>query len=344
MDADRLRTGQPRSFNAGLSTCDDGQPTLPDNLNDLGHCTIVFSSATAGTTTVNVSVTLDVGGVTIDSRRPTPRRPRPRRPGRHRPRRRRTGSPGATLLIIDEDSIDNGIHFNDGGGLITPSGPDFFANRDVNDDQPGTRQRDVLRYFAATTSATRSRSRRGRPATKDGSRRPASRRSGSTARATPCLDGRRRARPGSSNYFGANGSARSRRRAGSTRSRRSCRCGRSASTRSIGKNICAVVYDSDISINYDKKQLPVHGREPAGRDARRHRLHGDPGSDAQRVLEQHASAGHAQDRRRRPDATRRTLFNAPVPESSSVPNDRLVPPSTSGYRQLKTFPNDPLFF
>ena len=35
--------------------------------------------------------------------------------------------PGATLLIIDEDSIDNGIHFNPYGGLITPSGPKFFS-------------------------------------------------------------------------------------------------------------------------------------------------------------------------------------------------------------------------
>jgi len=38
------------------------------------------------------------------------------------------------------------------------------------------------------------------------------------------------------------------------------------------------------------------------------------------------------------------LFNAPVPENSSVPNDRVAPGSPSGYRQPKTFPDRPLFF
>jgi hypothetical protein len=38
------------------------------------------------------------------------------------------------------------------------------------------------------------------------------------------------------------------------------------------------------------------------------------------------------------------LFNAPVPKSSSVPNDRLIPPSTSGYHSLMVWPSLPLFY
>ena len=48
----------------------------------------------------------------------------------HRPGHgtRRPDCGGATLLIIDEDSIDNGIQFNPTGGLITPDGPSFFSD------------------------------------------------------------------------------------------------------------------------------------------------------------------------------------------------------------------------
>jgi hypothetical protein len=31
------------------------------------------------------------------------------------------------LLVIDEDSLDNGIHYSATGGPITPSGPNFFT-------------------------------------------------------------------------------------------------------------------------------------------------------------------------------------------------------------------------
>jgi hypothetical protein len=55
---------------------------------------------------------------------------------------------GATLLIIDEDSIDNGLHLNRTGGGITPSGPRFWTDREVNDDIAAYGFRGVLRYFA----------------------------------------------------------------------------------------------------------------------------------------------------------------------------------------------------
>ena len=37
------------------------------------------------------------------------------------------------------------------------------------------------------------------------------------------------------------------------------------------------------------------------------------------------------------------LFNAPVPTSSSVPNDRIAPGSPNGYRALLTRSGEPLF-
>ena len=38
------------------------------------------------------------------------------------------------------------------------------------------------------------------------------------------------------------------------------------------------------------------------------------------------------------------LFNAPVPESSSAPNDRVAPGSSSGYHRVKQWPALPTFF
>ena len=185
-----------------------------------GECTLTISSPTAGTTTVEATwAGGTVAGATITAKVTEP------------DASKSWVAAGGTLLIIDEDSLDNGIHFNDSGGIITPSGPDFFGTRDVNDDRPGTRQRAVL-ATSRTTSATRSRSRPARPATRAGSRRPASRRSGSRARATRASRPWASGRPRSATTSAATARAPSRRRAASTRSRPSCRCGRSGSMRS----------------------------------------------------------------------------------------------------------------
>ncbi|HEX9895599.1 MAG TPA: hypothetical protein VGA78_16835, partial [Gemmatimonadales bacterium] len=61
---------------------------------------------------------------------------------------------GAVLLLIDEDGIDNGLHYNESGGPIIPAGPQLFSPGDVNDDKPSHTMRDVLRYFAQNIDRT----------------------------------------------------------------------------------------------------------------------------------------------------------------------------------------------
>ena len=135
--------------NTALSTCDDGQPTLPDNLNASGQCTIVFNSPTAGTTTVNASVTVVVGGVTITRTTGTAANTAAGGTG---DASKTWQAGGALFLIIDEDSIDNGIQFHAsptiGQQNIFPNTPTQFSDLDVNDDKAAIGQRDVLRYWA----------------------------------------------------------------------------------------------------------------------------------------------------------------------------------------------------
>ena len=53
--------GAAATLNAAASTCDDAQPA-GDNLDANGQCTVVFTSATAGTVTGHASATFTVGG------------------------------------------------------------------------------------------------------------------------------------------------------------------------------------------------------------------------------------------------------------------------------------------
>ncbi len=57
-------TGAVPVVNTGTSTCDDNQPT-GDNLDSSGQCTVVFTSASAGTVTGHATVSLIVGGITL---------------------------------------------------------------------------------------------------------------------------------------------------------------------------------------------------------------------------------------------------------------------------------------
>src|SRR5688572_2393149 len=90
-----------------------------------GTCTVTINSPTAGDTTVDASwAGGTVAGATVASKATDP------------DALKHWVAVGSTLLIIDEDSLDNGIHFNASGGGITPKGPDFFGISDVNDDRP----------------------------------------------------------------------------------------------------------------------------------------------------------------------------------------------------------------
>ncbi len=113
----------------------------------------------------------------------------------------------------------------------------------------------------------------------------------------------------------------SRSRAGSTRSRPSCRSERAASTSLVGQTVCAVVYDSDISINYDRSTFPYTSANLQGEtlgivafDGQRRcgRSTGFSSStlpEVQLTITETSACGNL------------VLFNAPVPKSSSVPND-----------------------
>jgi len=53
----------------------------------------------------------------------------------------------ALFLVIDEDGIDNDKRYWENAGPFTPSKIKQFTARDVNDDRPGLAQRAPLRYF-----------------------------------------------------------------------------------------------------------------------------------------------------------------------------------------------------
>ncbi len=103
--------------------------------------------------------------------------------------------------------------------------------------------------------------------------------------------------------------------------------------RLIGRVVCAVVYDSDISINYDhdKPELGVNGNltgETYGIVSFR--------VDEVIILNNFSSSTLPQVKITIMDASECGncdfgLLDAPVPESSSVPNDRVPPGSTNGY-------------
>jgi hypothetical protein len=248
---------------------------------------------------------------------------------------------GATLLIIDEDSIDNGIHFHPAGGLITPDGPDFFTDLEVNDDRPGKTQRAILRYFDDHVGETIT--------VKTGQTGdegwfaptciPAKWISGSS---NTCLEDSAR-QTAIDKFWGKNGPS------GIPSQSKLDKIPAVMPLRAlglnalVGKDICAVVYDSDISINYDRSTFPFTSGNLQGETL---------GIVAftvtqTRTLDGFSSSTLPQVTLTINDASTcnpTELFNAPVPKSSSVPNDRIAPGSPTGYRQVMTFPTLPLFF
>jgi hypothetical protein len=52
-----------------------------------------------------------------------------------------------SLYSYKEDAFDNGLQFHNSGGSITPSGPHFFSEQDLNDSYSGETQRNILYYF-----------------------------------------------------------------------------------------------------------------------------------------------------------------------------------------------------
>jgi hypothetical protein len=246
--------------------------------------------------------------------------------------------PGATLLIIDEDSIDDGIHYARGADRITPEGPLFFTPGEVNDDKPGVTQRDVLRFFGQNAGAqiTLKTGQTGDEGWFAPACIPQKWISGGS---NACLTGTARD-TAIDNYFGT-GAVRSQSRLDKIPAVMPLRALGLNSL--VGHDVCAVVYDSDISINYDSTTFPYTSGNLQGETLGVVAFHVDETS----TLDGFSSSTLPQVTLTINNAATCgawELFNAPVPDSSSVPNDRIAPGSPTGYRALLTQALEPLFY
>jgi hypothetical protein len=266
---------------------------------------------------------------------------------------------GATLLIIDEDGIDNGLHLNRTGGGITPSGPSFWTDREVNDDIAAYGFRGILRYFADSRNFGRTITVRTGQTGDEGWFAPTCipRKwlgSSTSSTANTCLEGAERV-TGINNYFFSGQTP----FAGAPTSwaipqNRLDKIPHVMPLRArglvslIGKDVCAVVYDSDISINYDHgTSLGVNGNlQGATLGIAAFRV------NEVRTLNNFSSSTLPEVQITVLDAAETCknfqLFNAPVPNSSSEPNDRLVE-NLSGlgpklYRSFKVWSSLEVFF
>ena len=246
------------------------------------------------------------------------------------------GSDDLFFLIMDEDALDNGLHFNNSGGAITPSGPQFFSAMDVNDDRTDKKQRNTLRYFAnhIGSTITIKSGKTGDEGWFAPNCIPAKWNSGYNYDDYTCLDGEER-QTAIRNYVGLNGkdAIPEQNRLDKIPDVRPLRA--LGLNRLIGKTVYAVVYDSDISINYDHdKALGVHGN-----------LQGETLGivvfkiNEVRTLNDFSSSTLPEVQITILDASMYgnsefNLFSAPVPASSSEPNDRIAPGSTDGYYSL----------
>jgi hypothetical protein len=313
-----------------------------------GTCFITIKPAQVGSVVIQGTTTVSVAGVGITRTTGTAANTAAGGSGNAQ----KTWVTGAVLLIIDEDSIDNGIRFNAAGGQITPSGPNFFTDLNVNDDKPSHTQRDALRYFAANpgrtiTVMTGQTGDEGWFAPNcipqkwfDGG--------SSDTCLTPSTDPLSPFQRAIDNYFGLNGSSAipAQSRLDKIPAVMPLRAGGLVSL--VGKDVCAVVYDSDISINYNSTTFPFTDGNLQGetlgivafRVDQVRTLNGFSSSTLPQVtltiLDSASTCGNWQ------------LFNAPVPRTSSVPNDRqvnsLAGTGTNGYRQLEVYPGlDPFY-
>jgi hypothetical protein len=252
---------------------------------------------------------------------------------------------GAVLLIIDEDGIDNGLHVNRYGNLnypdgtswmITPSGPSFWTASEVNDDLAAYGFRNVLRYFASSANNF------GRTITV---------RTGQTGDegwfAPNCIprkwlnssvsSGDNRCAEGAERTTGIDNLFFSGKTpftgAPSSRNIPQSRLDKIPHVRPlralgiqtlVGQDVCALVYDSDISINYDHgTSLGVNGNLQgatlgiaAFRVESAHTLNNFSSSTLPQVRITVLDPSQA--------CRNFRLYDAPVPNSSSVPNDRVV--------------------
>lgn len=246
------------------------------------------------------------------------------------------GSEQPIFLIIDEDAIDNGLQFNSTGGGIIPGGPQFFSDWDVNDDIESETQRSVLRYFQSNIGSTITiqSGETGDEGWFAPNCIPAKWINSYSYMDNTCLIGSEQ-QLAIRNYVGLNGTSAipSQQRLDKIPDVRPLRA--FGLNRLIGKVVYAVVYDSDLSINYDLgTPLGVNGNlqgETLGVVVFR--------VNEVRTLNNFSSSTLPEVQITILDAALYSnsnfmLLGAPVPASSSVPNDRIAPGSPDGYYSL----------
>jgi hypothetical protein len=259
---------------------------------------------------------------------------------------------GATLLIIDEDGIDNGLHLNRTGGWITPSGPSFWTDREVNDDIADYGLRSVLRYFADSRNWDKTITVRTGQTGDEGwfapnciPRKWLSSSVSSSDNTCMTLADRT---TGIHNLFFSGKTPFT--GAPSSWNIPQSRLDKIPHVRPlralgiqtlVGQNVCALVYDSDISINYDHgTPLGVNGNlQGATLGIAAFKV------ESAHTLNNFSSSTLPQVRITPLDPSETCknlrLYDAPVPTSSSVPNDRVVPSTftttgSSSYRSIAT--------
>jgi hypothetical protein len=266
---------------------------------------------------------------------------------------------GATLLIIDEDGIDNGLHLNRTGGGITPSGPSFWTEREVNDDLADYGFRNVLRYFADSRNFGRTITVVTGRTNDEGWFAPNCiprkwLNSSVNSSDNTCLEGADRATAVNNFFFSGKTPFTGAPSSWNIPQNRLDKIPHVLPLRARGlvslegKDVCALVYDSDISINYDHgTTLGVNGNLQgatygiaAFRVNKVRTLNNFSSSTLPEVqitvLDAKETCGSFQ------------LFNAPVPRTSSVPNDRVVEnlagTGSNGYLRLLQWPLKALFY
>jgi hypothetical protein len=240
------------------------------------------------------------------------------------------------FLIMDEDALDNGKHFNNTGGQIIPDGPRFFSASEVNDDIASETQRNVLRYFESNIGQTITimSGETGDEGWFAPNCIPAKWINTYSIEDNTCLDGNEQ-QTAIKNYLGLNGtgSIPSQERLDKIPDVRPLRA--LGLNRLIDKVVYAVVYDSDVSINYDLgTSLGVNGNlqgETLGVVAFR--------VNEVRTLENFSSSTLTEVQITILNSSEFengnfNLLSAPIPASSSVPNDRIAPGSPDGYYSL----------
>lgn len=240
------------------------------------------------------------------------------------------------FLIMDEDALDNAKHFNNTGGQIIPGGPQFFIASDVNDDIASETQRNVMRYFESNIGRTITimSGETGDEGWFAPNCIPAKWINTYSIEDNTCLTDNEQ-QTAIKNFLGLNGigSIPSQERLDKIPDVRPLRA--LGLNRLIDKIVYAVVYDSDISINYDLgSSLGVNGNlqgETLGVVAFR--------VNEIRTLEDFSSSTLTEVQITILNTSEYengnfNLLSAPIPASSSVPNDRIAPGSPDGYYSL----------